>query len=188
MESLLPAFLAACLAEIGDKTQILALLLAVRFRAPGTVFAGVALAALANSLIGAAGGVLVHALINFRAATLLMAIALVFAGIGALLRQRDPEVASYGRIGAFLTCFLGFLILEFGDKTQFLTMALAARSDSLWLTAAGATAGIAAANAPAIWIGRRWRTILPLRAVRIGVGVLLLFLGTIAALTALRLI
>lgn len=188
MDALLPAFLAAALAEIGDKTQILAMLLAIRFRSDGTVIAAVALAALVNSLVGAFGGLLVHDMINFRAITLMLALALLFAGIGALLPQKAPEVARYGKAGPFLTCFLGFLILEFGDKTQFLTMTLAARADSLWLTALGATAGIVLANAPAVALADAFPRTVPVRIIRIGVGAVFLLLAAIAALNALRLV
>lgn len=188
MDGLLPALLATGLAELGDKTQILAVLLAMRFRATATVLAAIACAAAINSLAGAAGGVLIHDLVSFRATTLMLALALLFAGVGALMPQRAPDVSTYGPIGIFLTCFLGFLILEFGDKSQFITMTLAARTDSFWMTAIGATFGIMLANAPAILLAGDWPKVMPLRALRIAVGCIFLLFAALAALHALRLV
>jgi putative Ca2+/H+ antiporter (TMEM165/GDT1 family) len=78
-------------------------------------------------------------------------------------------------------------VLEFGDKTQFLTFTLAARADSLWLAAMGATAGILAAAAPAVLLGDRLGEVLPLRQIRLGASLLFLIVGVIAAAGALRL-
>ncbi len=188
MDALLPAFVATLLAEFGDKTQLLAMLLAIRFHRVAPVLAGIAVAAAANSLIAALGGAVVGELIPFRALTLLTALALIFAGIGALWRQKPPTLSGYGPIGIFATSALGVFILEFGDKTQFITFALAARADSAWLTAAGATAGIVVAAAPAVLLADRFEAIVPLRAVRAVAGMLMLLTGAIVAIYALRLV
>jgi putative Ca2+/H+ antiporter (TMEM165/GDT1 family) len=187
MDALLPTFLAALFAEFGDKTQLLAALLAVRFRATGTVFAAIAAAALANSLIAAAGGRIVADLVNFRAIALMVAVALIAAGVGGLFRQKPPASAEKTRFGVFATVFGLMFVLEFGDKTQFLTFTLAARADSLWLAAMGATAGILAAAAPAVLLGDRLGEVLPLRQIRLGASLLFLIVGVIAAAGALRL-
>lgn len=187
MDALLPAFVAAGLAEIGDRTQLLAILLAIHFRRPGAVLGGVALAALVNSLLAAFGGTMVHDLVNHRAIALMLAVGLILAGAGCFWRPRPPALPSYGPIGAFGTAALGFLILEFGDKTQLLTLAIAARVDSLLLAALGATAGIVLANAPAVLMAGEWQRIVPLRSLRMGVGVLFVVVGMVAAVGALRL-
>lgn len=186
MDALLPSFLAAGLAEIGDRTQLLAILLAAHFRKPMAVLGGVALAALANSLLAAFGGAMLHDLINHRAIALMLAVGLVLAGAGAFWRPKPPVLASYGPIGAFGTAALGFFILEFGDKTQLLTMAIAARVDSVALAGIGAAAGITLANAPAVLLAGEWPRIVPLRPVRIGVGLLFVLIGAIIAIGALR--
>jgi putative Ca2+/H+ antiporter (TMEM165/GDT1 family) len=188
LDALLPAFLAALLAEFGDKTQLLTVLLATRFVRPGQVLAGVAIAALANSLIAAVGATLVSGVIPFRALNLLTALALIFAAGGALLPQKQPKVGIYDRLGPFAASAIAFFILELGDKTQFLTFAFAARSQTPLLAAAGATAGIVVASLPAIALGAALPTALPLQRLRMGVGILFLIVGLIVGLSALRLL
>lgn len=188
MDALLPTFLAALLAETGDKTQLLAALLGARYRRTGAVLGGIAIAALANSLIAAAGGRMIADLINFRAVSLMVALALLAAGLGGLLRQKPPTLSSWGSVGAFATSALAIFILEFGDKTQFLTLTLAARADSLWLAGAGAAAGIIVAAAPAVALGEGLGATLPLRTLRTGVALLFLLVGLIVVVGALRLV
>lgn len=187
MEALVPAFLAALLAEFGDKTQLLTIILAARFGRPGPVLAGIAVAAIANSLIASIGGALLAGMIPFRAFNLLLAMALVFAGGGALLPQKQPDIGIYDRLGVFAASLIAFFILELGDKTQFLTFAFAARSPTPLLAGAGAAAGIIVASLPAVALGTALPATLPLRAIRIGVGVVLLIVGIIVGLSALRL-
>ncbi len=188
MDALLTTFLAALLAEVGDKTQLLVLALAVRYQRPVPVLLGVAAAAVANNLIAAIGGVVIHGLITLRAISLLVAIALVFAGVAGLIRQRDEsEMGSTWKTGPFITTTSCFFLLEFGDKTQFLTVALSAQYNALMLAAAGATAGVLAANAPIVFLAGRATSVLPLKPLRIGIAVLFLLAGFIVAIGALRL-
>jgi putative Ca2+/H+ antiporter (TMEM165/GDT1 family) len=188
VDVLLTTFLAAALAELGDKTQLLVIILAARFNKPAAVIAAVAVAALANTFIAAAGGVLINGMITLRAISLLVAIALILAAIGNFLPQKRPDMGSTWKTGAFLTTAGCFFLLEFGDKTQFLTAALAARYDSLALAALGATAGIVVANVPAAVLGERAEKALPLKTLRVGTGALFLLVGFIVAVNALRLI
>lgn len=188
MDALLPPLVAAFLAEWGDKTQLLAAMLSIRFRRPRAVLAGIALAAFLNSLAAAFAGSLIADLLTFRALTLMAAVALIFAGVGGLLPQKAPKLHSQGVGGVVFASFFAFAVLEFGDKTQFMTTALAARSDSIWLAAIGATIGIVAANAPAIMMAERFTVTVPVRPIRIVAGVILLLAGVITALGALRLI
>ena len=188
MDALLLSFIAAGLAEWGDKTQLLVVALAIRYRRPGPILAGVALAALANSLIAAFGGTIVHDIVTLRAISLLVALALLFAGAAGLMRKKMPE-ASFPRLrSAFLAAALGFFIFEFGDKTQFLTFAIAAQYDALALAAAGATAGVLAAASPAALLGARLPAALPMHPVRIAIALLVLVAGFIVAVSALRLV
>lgn len=188
MEALLTAFVAAGLAEWGDKTQLLTAALAVRYRRPAPILAGVAVVALANALIAAVGGVVLHDLITLRAIALLVALALLFAGVAGLIRQQRPAMGSTWKLGAFLTAASSFFLAEFGDKTQFITGALAAHYDSLALTVAGATAGVIAANAPAALLGDRFAALMPLAALRRTIACLFLLAAFLVAINALRLI
>lgn len=188
MVALLPAFVAALLAEWGDKTQLLVMALAVRFRRPGSILAGVALAALANALLAAFGGVVIHDFITARATALLVAVSLLSAGMLALMRPSPPSIGMTWKTGAFLTSLGGFFLLEFADKTQFVTGALAAHHDSLALTALGAAAGVTAASVPAVLLGRRLAVILPVQPIRIGTALLLLLAGLVVTVNALGLV
>ena len=188
MDALFLSFIAAGLAEWGDKTQLLVVALAIRYRRPGAILAGVALAALANGLIAAFGGTLVHDMITLRAVSLLVALALLFAGVAGLLRKKMPEASFPGMRSAFLASALGFFIFEFGDKTQFLTFAIAAQYDALALAAAGATAGVLVAAAPAALLGARLPAVVPMRPLRIAIALLLLLAGFVVAINALRLV
>lgn len=188
MEALVTSFVAAMLGEWGDKTQLLVIALAVRYRRPLPILAGVFAAALANSLIAAFGGTLVHGMIVPRAVSLLVALALVFAGIAGLIRPKPYQSAGTSRAGPFLVAAASFFVLEFGDKTQFLTFALAARYDAFALAAAGATAGILMASVPAALLGDGLARAAPLKGIRIGLGVLFLAVGLFVAVGALRLV
>jgi putative Ca2+/H+ antiporter (TMEM165/GDT1 family) len=187
MDALLPAFIAAGMAEIGDRTQLLAILIAAHFGRPAPVLGGIAIAALANSLLAAFGGTLLHNMINHRAIALMLAVGLILAGAGAFWRPKPPTVATYNRLGPFATAAIGFFILEFGDKTQMLTVTIAARVDSFLLAGLGAATGIVVANVPAVLLAGDWPRLVPLRAIRMGVGALLLVVGFVVAIGALRL-
>ncbi len=185
MDALLTTFLAAALAEWGDKTQLLVAMLAATTRRPGQVLAGLFLAALASNAAAAFAGVYVAGTIPIRAMTLMVALSLLFAGAAGLFRRREPTPAT-ARL-PLVTAFILCLAAEFGDRTQFLTFALAGRFDSAPLAAAGATAGILAACAPAAMLGERLAAVIPLRAIRYTAAGLFLIAGFLAAVKALQL-
>jgi putative Ca2+/H+ antiporter (TMEM165/GDT1 family) len=188
MEALFTSFLAAALAEWGDKTQLLVVALAIRFREPLPILAGVAVGALANALLAAFGGTIIHDLITVRAISLLVAVALVYSGIAGLAASKPPAIGQNWKTGPVVTAAGAFFLVEFGDKTQFLTAAIAAQYDSLVFAALGATLGVLAASAPAALLGGRLPSVLPMKALRIGIAGLFLLLGFIVAVNALRLI
>ena len=187
MEPLLTSFIAAALAEWGDKTQLLAIALAARYRRSVPIFAGILLAAAANCALSAFGGTLIHGMIIPRAVSLLVGMALVMAGAGAFFRAKAPDMGAGWRVGPFLTAATCFFLLEFGDKTQFVTAAIAAQYDSIALTALGAAAGVAASSLPAVLLADRLVTIVPVRGIRIAAGVLFAISGLAVAISALRL-
>lgn len=188
MDALVSAFVAALLAECGDRTPWLAAMLAARFQRPVSVVLGIALAAASASALSATFGALIAPLLVPNARLLFLALALLFGGAGAFLPLRAPNALAGWRIGAFATSALGFFILEFGDRTQFLTAALALRSPVPALAAVGATLGILAVSIPAALAGEAVLKRLPPIATRIVPGVLFLLTGMICALAALRLI
>jgi putative Ca2+/H+ antiporter (TMEM165/GDT1 family) len=188
LEALLTSFIAAVLAEWGDKTQWLVVALAARYRRPLPILLGIGAAALANGLVAAFGGTLVHDLVVLRALSLLVALALIFAGAAGLLRTRPPDMGSSWKTGPFLTAFGCFWLLELGDKTQFTTFALAAQFDSLVLAGLGAAAGVTVSNVPAALLAERLPAAVPVRAIRIAAAILFLLVGLYVAVSSLRLI
>ena len=185
MDALVTAFVAAALGEWGDRTQLLIALLAARSGRPGTVLAGFVIAALVSNAFAAYFGMLVAQTITIRAMTLLVAVALLFSGIAGLIR-RNPPSTDFGRTPLLLAVILLCLGTELGDRTQFLTFALAGRFDAPALAAAGATAGMVTAALPALVLGERLQSVVPIRAIRLGGAALFLLVGFLVAITALQ--
>jgi putative Ca2+/H+ antiporter (TMEM165/GDT1 family) len=186
MDALVPAFLIALLAELGDRTQLLAMALGERYRKPGAVIAGIALAAILNMGLAGAIGMEVAAYIPHRPVQLFTGVALILAASGALFSVKAPPTVETWKLGAFLSSAGAFFILALGDKTQFVVGALAAGSGYPWLAAAGGAAGVVVGNAPAVVLGDRWPEIVPLRWLRPGAGALLAFAGIVLVILALQ--
>ena len=185
MDILVISFVAALLAAWSDKTQLVTAMLAERTQRPLLVFAGLFVALAASNIIAAIAGLYVGEMINPRAATLLTALALLFAGGSGLIMRRPPRPSTMKL--PLLTAFILCLAAEMGDRTQFLTFALAARYDSAPFAAAGATAGALAACLPALVLGGELQKAVPLRAIRYVGAALFLITGFIVAVQALRL-
>ena len=188
MDALVPAFVVALLAELGDRTQLLAILLGDRFRKPAAVLAGIALAALVNMALAAAVGAEAALYINHRAIRLMTGVGLILAASGAAFRVKPPQSVDGWTIGAFASSAGAFFILALGDKTQFVTGAIAAGSGHPLFAAVGAAAGVTIANVPAVVLGTRWPALVPLRAIRIGAGIALGLAGLYLAFGALDLL
>ncbi|WP_129792034.1 TMEM165/GDT1 family protein [Sphingosinicella sp. CPCC 101087] len=186
MDALVTAFVAASLAEWGDKSQLLVALLAARSGRPGLVLAGALAAAILSSAAAAFAGTLIGGTITIRAMSLLVALALLFAGVAGLVRRGPPALGS-PRTPAILAAAILCLAAQMGDRTQFITFALSGRFDSPSLAAAGAIAGILGAAVPAALLGRSFATTVPIRAIRIVGAFLFLITGFVVALKALQL-
>lgn len=188
MDALMAALVAAALAQATDRTPWLSAILADRYHRPATIILATALALAAGNAIAAIGGLLVAKHMSPNAKDLFLAIALIFVGAGAFFPIKPPERLGGWRTGAFLTGLLGIFILAFGDRSQFVTAAIVARSPSPVLAGVGATIGALAVNIPAILAGERARKRLPITAFRITVGVLFLLVGLYLGLGAIRVI
>jgi Ca2+/H+ antiporter, TMEM165/GDT1 family len=186
MDALLTAFVSAFLAEWGDKTQLVVAMLAATTRRPVPVLAALVLAALASNIVAAIAGIYIAGTINIRAMTLLTALALLFAGASGLIRRRPPKAQAPERL-LLLSAFILLLAAEMGDRTQFLTFAFAGRFDSAPLAAAGATLGMIAACTPAVLLGDRLGTAVPVRTLRYAGAAIFLIAGFVVAMQALQL-
>ncbi len=161
LDSLLVPTAIVALAEIGDKTQLLALILAARFRKPWPIIAGIVAATLANHAAAGAVGAWFGSF--FSNSVLLTATAL-----WTLVPDKmDDDEASTGRkFGPFLTTLIAFFLAEIGDKTQVATVMLAAQYPELWLVIIGTTLGMLIANVPVVLAGNFAADKLPLTLIR----------------------
>lgn len=185
---MVPAFVAALLAQVGDRSPWLSAILADRYGRPFTVALAALLAhALGNSIAGL-GGALIAPMLTPNAKQLLVALALIFAAAGAFWRVKAPDRLEGWRLGAWLTAFLGVFILALGDTTQFFTFAFAARGPSPWFAIVGATLAAFVVNLSAALMGEAAWQRLPLRTIRTAVGSLALVAGVVIGAGALRLI
>lgn len=168
LESLLvPTFIVA-LAEIGDKTQLLALLLAARFRTPWPIIWGIVVATLANHFAAGAIGNWVAGF--FAPATLswILAASFIAVALWALIPDTldDDESSSFKRYGPFLTTLIAFFLAEMGDKTQVATVMLAAQYPHFIMVIIGTTLGMLIANVPVVLAGNFAAERLPLTLIR----------------------
>jgi Ca2+/H+ antiporter, TMEM165/GDT1 family len=155
MEAFLVSTGIVALGEMGDKTQLLAMVLAARFRRPLPIIAGILVATLANhAAAGALGGWVATAL---GPDLLRWVIGLSFLAMAAWMlvpdEIDDDPAHGHGRLGVFGTTVLAFFLAEMGDKTQIATVALAARYPELVAVVAGTTLGMMISNVPAVYLG-----------------------------------
>ncbi len=181
------ALVAALLTQASDRTPWTAAMLGDRYANKGAVVAATACALALGNALGVVGGVLVKPMLSPNARDLLLAVALVSGGITAfwpIKRAKQRE----GRGGAFLASLIAVGLLGFGDRMQFITAALATRSETPALAAVGATIGALAVTIPAIVLGERKLRRLPTTALRLIAATLLTVVGAVQGLAALRLI
>lgn len=184
MDALLSTFLSVFLAEMGDRTQILAAALALRYHRNGPVLAGLACATLLNCTISAVGGSVIDSWISEAPLKLFAGMAYIFAGAGMLMWRRKVDPLAGWKTPAFLTAFFGLFILEFGDKSQFIIATQAARTPFWGMALTGGFLGIMAATIPAVILRERLAQIVPLKPIRWISGALLLGWGLMLALQA----
>lgn len=157
------------IAEIGDKTQLLSLLLAARYRKPFAILSAILVATVANHLLAAALGVWIQDQLDARILRWVLAASFAAMAVWTLIPDKlDADAAPKARHwGAFLTTLVAFFVAEIGDKTQLATTALAARYDAVVLVTLGSTLGLMLANVPVVLLGERLMRRLPLQPVRL---------------------
>ena len=175
------------LAEVGDKTQLLALLLAATYRRPLPIIAGIFFATLANhAFAGAIGQWLTH-VVSPEALRWILGLSFIGMAVWTLIPDKlDDGAPRKRRFGVFGTTLIAFFLVEMGDKTQIATVALAARYDALTAVVMGTTLGMMIANVPAVMLGNFTAEKLPVRAIHIAAAILFALLG-IAVLGGLEL-
>jgi putative Ca2+/H+ antiporter (TMEM165/GDT1 family) len=166
MDAFLVATGIVALAEIGDKTQLLAFLLAARFRRPLPIILGIFIATLLNHAFAAAVGALVSELLGPFVMRWVLGLSFLGMAVWTMIPDHiDEDEAALPRFGVFVTTLLAFFLAEMGDKTQVATVALAARFTDIAPVVAGTTLGMMLANVPAVLFGERIANKLPLSVV-----------------------
>ena len=183
MESFLLSTGVVALAEMGDKTQLLSLVLAARFRRPLPIALGILAATLVNhAAAGAVGAWIMNAA---GPAVMRWVLGLSFLAMAAwtLIPDRLDDEVETPRHGVFLATAVAFFLAEMGDKTQIATVALAARHEgALAAVVAGTTLGMMLANVPVVWFGERVTRKVPMRAVHAVAAAIFAVLGVLALL------
>jgi putative Ca2+/H+ antiporter (TMEM165/GDT1 family) len=183
MEAFLVSTGLVALAEMGDKTQLLALVLAARFRRPWPIVCGILVATLVNhGLAGALGAWITDAL-GPQLLRWILGGSFIAMAVWMLIPDKldgDEGADQRSRYGVFGTTVVAFFLAEMGDKTQIATVMLAARYNAWASVVAGTTLGMMLANAPVVWLGERITRRVPIRAIHIVSAVLFLGLGVVA--------
>ena len=153
LDSLLVPTAIVALAEIGDKTQLLALILAARFRKPWPIIAGIVAATLANHAAAGAVGAWFGSFFSDAVLHWILAASFAATALWTLVPDKmdDDEASTARKFGPFMTTLIAFFLAEMGDKTQVATVMLAAQYPELWLVIIGTTAGMLIANVPVVF-------------------------------------
>ena len=179
MEALLVSIGIVALAEIGDKTQLLTLVLAARYKKPWPIVAGIFVATLVNHGIAGAVGAWLTRMIGPDAMRWVLGLSFIAMAGWMLIPDKLSDDAGASRTlgGVFLTTTMLFFFVEIGDKTQIATVALAARFDSLFAVVMGTTIGMIVANAPVAFFGEALAMRLPVRLVHVVAALVFAALG-----------
>jgi putative Ca2+/H+ antiporter (TMEM165/GDT1 family) len=171
------------LAEIGDKTQLLALVLAAKFRRPLPIILGILVATLVNHALAGAAGAWIASVVGPTAMRWILGLSFIAMAAWTMVPDKyEEEQERAPRFGVFGTTLVAFFLVEMGDKTQIATVALAAKYGSLTAVVAGTTIGMMIANVPAVLLGEAAARKLPMRlvhgiaaAIFLGLGLGVLF-------------
>ena len=179
MDAIMTSTLVVALAEIGDKTMLLAIVLATRFGKPLAIIAGIFFATIANHALAALVGSTVASLLDGAWFRYLVGASFVAMAAWTLVPDKldEDEEPKAPRFGAFLTTLVAFFIVEMGDKTQVATIALGAQYASVALVTLGTTLGMMIANVPAVFLGNAIVERVPLKVVRTLAALIFLAIG-----------
>lgn len=166
MESFLVSTGIVALAEIGDKTQLLAFILAAKFRKPIPIIVGILVATIANHAFAGALGSWITSLVAPETMRWILGLSFIGMAIWTLIPDKfDEDEAKPAKYGVFGTTLIAFFLAEMGDKTQVATVALAAQYHAFFSVVAGTTLGMMIANVPAVLLGDRIAHKMPVRVV-----------------------
>lgn len=184
MEALLISTGVVALAEIGDKTQLLALILAARFNKPYPIIAGIACATVVNHALAGVLGMWISATVSAEILRWLLGLSFLGVALWTLVPDKidDDSPVMAGKWGVFGTTLLAFFLAEMGDKTQIATVTLSAHYAAPLLAVAGTTFGMLLADVPAVLVGNRFAARMPMKLIRMVAAGLFAAMGLIALL------
>ena len=184
MEAFLISTGIVALAEMGDKTQLLSLVLAARFRKPWPIVLGILVATLANHALAGAVGSWVTTLLGPDVLRWVLGLSFIAMAVWMLIPDKldEDEGNDAPRMGVFMTTAVAFFLAEMGDKTQIATVMLAAQYNAWAWVVAGTTLGMMLANAPVVWLGEAITKRVPIRLVHVVSAVIFAVLGALALL------
>jgi putative Ca2+/H+ antiporter (TMEM165/GDT1 family) len=167
MESLFVSTGVVALAEIGDKTQLLAFLLATRFKKPLPIIAGILVATILNHSLAGALGAWITATLSPEVLRWLLGLSFIGMAVWTLIPDKieEEEMQVARKFGVFGATLITFFLAEMGDKTQIATVAMAAHFPSVVMVVIGTTLGMLIADAPAVFIGDRFAAKIPMKLV-----------------------
>lgn len=178
MEAFLTSAVLVAIAEIGDKTMLLAIVLATRFRKPVPIILGILVATLANHALAALVGQQAAAYLSGDWFRIAIAASFIIMGLWTLIPDKfEEDDKPADRSSVFLTTLVAFFFVEMGDKTQLATVALGARFDAVLAVTAGTTLGMMAANVPAVYLGQALVERISLNIVRMIAAALFVITG-----------
>jgi Ca2+/H+ antiporter, TMEM165/GDT1 family len=182
MEAFLISTGIVALAEMGDKTQLLSLVLAARFRKPWPIVWGILVATLANHALAGAAGAWVTTVLGPNVLRWVLGGSFIAMAAWMLIPDKldEEDSATAPRLGVFGTTVIAFFLAEMGDKTQIATVMLAAQYNTWAAVVAGTTLGMMLANAPVVWFGERMTRRVPIRLVHVVSAVIFAVLGVLA--------
>ena len=182
MEAFLVSTGIVALAEMGDKTQLLALILAVRFRKPWPIVLGILVATLANHAMAGALGSWVTTVLGPDVLRWVLGGSFIAMAVWMLIPDKidEGDTPTAPRFGVFGTTVVAFFLAEMGDKTQIATVMLAAQYSAYFWVVAGTTLGMMLANAPVVWLGERVTRLVPIRIMHVVSALIFLVLGMAA--------
>ena len=185
MEAFLISTGIVALAEMGDKTQLLSLVLAARFRKPWPIVLGIFVATLANHALAGAVGSWVTRMLGPDVLRWVLGASFIAMAIWMLIPDKldeNDQPSTTSKLGVFGTTLVAFFLAEMGDKTQIATVALAAQYQQWAAVVAGTTLGMMLANAPVVWFGDRLVKRVPIRLVHVISALIFAVLGVVALL------
>ena len=178
VETFLLSTMVVGLAEIGDKTQILSLMLAARFLRPLPIIFGIFFATIANHAAAGLAGTYLGTLLNGVWTRWILGLSFLSVAVWALFPDKyEGSDKAIGRMGAFTATLVAFFLAEIGDKTQIATIGLAARFEQFYPVVLGTTLGMMLANIPVVLIGNKIADKLPVKAIRVTAAIVFAALG-----------